>query len=62
MQSGFNPIMLAVAKSTLTIMVKSLSQKHIKDISDGEIFVRTLPAILIQTFLNIYTEPPGYFL
>ena len=46
------PLMLAVAKNRLTILIKSLNQKHRKKIK-GEILIRTPPTILFDIFCKI---------
>ena len=49
--------MLAEAKSSLTILGKSLRLKHLTDeIFEGEMLIRTLPTALLQIFCEVILD------
>ena len=51
--SRFNPLMLTVAKSSLTILMIFCRQKQIQKIFDEDMSIRTLPTTLLQIFCKI---------
>ena len=48
-----NPLMLTVAKNSLTILMKSFLWKQSLEICKGLMLIRILPTTLLQIFFNI---------
>ena len=56
----FNPLMLAAAKISLAVSVKTYRQKHICEQFEGEMLSRTLPTTLLHIFCEVILDSKAF--
>ena len=54
-----NPLMITAAKSSLTVLIEFLRESKITAFFEGEMFIRTIPSILLQIFCEIILNSKG---